>query len=86
MPSCQLFIYQSYNPSLGIKNDLYKKVQAGEPMFSPFTTWKLQLKSNGKQTTSLEEQLKNNLDNLQLTLYGAGVYINTTAFDGQAYN
>ena len=82
MPSCQLLIDQSYNPSLGKINEQYRTVQSGEPMFSPFTTWKLQLKGNGKETTSLEEQLKNDLDNLQMTLYGTGVYINGTAFNG----
>ena len=57
MPSCQLFFYQSYNTSLEKKNEVYKIVQLGEPMFSPFTTWQLNLKTNGVEKVSLEKQL-----------------------------
>ena len=86
MPSCQLSINQSYNTSVGKKNKLYEKVQRGEPMFSPFTTWKLQLISDVKEKVSLENQLEKYLENMQFVLYGKGVYIDAFESNGKAFS
>ncbi len=45
-PSAQLNIFQSYDTQLKKKNKVYEKITENEPMFSPFTTWKLKLVKN----------------------------------------
>ena len=47
LPSAELEFVRSYDPDdkkNRFGNKLYEKVAKGEPMFSPYTTWKLKLK------------------------------------------
>ena len=53
-------------------------------MFSPFTSWKIQLKKSDHQPVNLVGTVKKFIDNIQLTLEGGGVYISTAAFSDQS--
>lgn len=54
-------------------------------MFSPYTTWKLKLTRESNAKIAFDSLLEKCIEYMQLTLYGSGVFIDTSAFGNKAY-
>jgi hypothetical protein len=57
------------------KNQVYEKTKEGNPMLSPFTTWKIQLRSAEKGANDPFKILDKFHDNIELEFVGKGSYI-----------
>jgi hypothetical protein len=93
LPSAQLELDHSYDSqamlntnttSVKQKNAVFDIVATGEPMFSPYTSWKLKVKGIQFTDPIFQADVKNCLSNLELKFYGNAVYIDKSSFEAQA--
>lgn len=85
LPSVQLQLDRSYKVDGKIKNKVVVDlVSKGEPMFSPYTSWRIKLNHFNFEDLDFQENVKKCQSKLRLTFYGNAVYIDNDSFDGQA--
>jgi hypothetical protein len=84
LPSIQLELNHSYDPSGPISNDVFNVVRDGEPMFSPYTSWKLQISAPSLSDDNFKKDVEKCRSKLLLTFYGTSVYFDKRSFSGQA--